>query len=83
VLACGTCAGGLIELGDLELCLALARGRERLAPAVFTALPGKALAATSANTPVSATEPATSQRFTRLNLRSASSLMFVGLGGIG
>ncbi len=53
---------------------------ELLAPAALTVLPGKALAATSANTPVSATEPATSQRFARLSLRRAASLAFVDLG---
>jgi hypothetical protein len=53
-----------------------------VAPAAFTVLPGKALAATSANTAVNATEPANSQRLTRLNLRRAASLVLVGLIGI-
>lgn len=51
-----------------------------LVPGALTVLPGKALAAASANTPVSATEPATSQRFARLSLCSAASLAFIGLG---
>jgi hypothetical protein len=53
-----------------------------LVPAALTVLPGKALAATSANTPVRATEPAMSQRLTRLSLLSAASRVLVGLCGI-
>jgi hypothetical protein len=82
---CGTCTGGWIdpeeELEDaLELWPVLER--DPVAPDALTVLPGKALAATSENTPVSATEPATNQRLVRLNLRRAASLAFVGLCGI-
>lgn len=51
----------------------------RVALDALTVLPGKACAATSANTPVSATELAISQRLAVLNLRSAASLTVVGL----
>jgi hypothetical protein len=45
--------------------------------AAFALLPGKALAATSESTPVSATLPAISQRLTRRSLRSAASRICV------
>jgi hypothetical protein len=83
VLARGTWAGGWIDWEDaLELWCLSACEREPVVPAAFAVLPGKALAATSANTPVSATEPAASQRLARLSLRRAASLEFVGLCGI-
>jgi len=78
VLALGACAGGWIGFAALEVLVLVFF--ESLAPAALTVLPGKALAATSANTPVSVTEPATSQRFARLNRRRAASLAFVCLG---
>jgi hypothetical protein len=82
VLACGTCAGGWTELEDPLESRLEAPERDPLAPAALTVLPGKALAATSANTPVSAIEPATSQRLARLSLRKAASRVFTGLWGI-
>lgn len=79
LLTLGACAGGWIGFADALEVLVLVFC-ESLAAAALTVLPGKALAATSANTPVSATEPATSQRFARLSLRKAASLAFVDLG---
>lgn len=81
VLALGARAGGWIGFTDALEVLVLVFF-DLLAPVVLTVLPGKALAATSANTPVRATEPAISQRFARLSLRSAASLAVVGLGGM-
>jgi hypothetical protein len=54
--------------------------REPVGDDVLTVFPGNALAATSENTAVSATEPVTSQRLTRLSLRSAASLALTDLG---
>ena len=48
----------------------------------LTVFPGNALAATSENTAVSASEPATIQRLARLNLRRAASRAVVCLGDI-
>lgn len=53
---------------------------EREEDDVFSALPGNALAATSVNIPVSATDPAISHRLTRPSLRSAASLAIIDLG---
>jgi hypothetical protein len=64
VLDRGACAGGLSDLVVLEGLLGSSSTREREPGAfeVVTTLPGSALAATSVNTAVSATEPVTSQR---------------------
>jgi hypothetical protein len=45
---------------------------------LLTVRPGKALAATSENTAVRATEPAISQRLARRSLRNAASRVLVG-----
>jgi hypothetical protein len=79
VLALGDWAGGWIGfVAALEL-FVLAFF-DPLALLALTVLPGNALAATSENTPVRATDPAISQRFALLSLRSAASLAFVCLG---
>ncbi len=54
--------------------------REPVVPLVLTLRPGKALAATSANTPVSATEPAINQRLARLRRCNALSRAFARIG---
>jgi hypothetical protein len=74
VLASGVCVGGLSELELLVLFeLAVARLCEAVALFALTVLPGNALAATSENTAVSASEPATIQRLARLSRRNAAS----------
>jgi hypothetical protein len=50
--------------------------REPVPLALFAVRPGKALAATSEKTAVSATDPAIIQRLVRLSRRSATSLAF-------
>ena len=72
--ASGACAGALRAFAGLAFCVAVVC----LAPAPFAAvlarvLPGKACAATSENTAVSITEPASSQRLQRVNRRRAAS----------
>lgn len=59
------------------------REREPAVSGTLMVLPGNALAATSENAAVSATEPATNQRLMRFSLRRAASLMLVGLDDIG
>jgi hypothetical protein len=80
--ASGACAGDLRAFAGLALCVAgvcpvcwLDREAFPPVPAPFAArvLPGKACAATSENTPVSITEPASSQRLQRVNRRRAAS----------
>ena len=77
--ASGACTGDLRAFAGLAVCACVAWWREReafpLAPAPFAArvLPGKACAATSENTPVSVTEPASSQRLQRDSRRRAAS----------
>jgi hypothetical protein len=72
-------AFGLERLPLPLLVLVLVWVEVRLAPEVevLAFLPGKALAATSASTPVSTTLPATSQRLTWLSLRRAASRVWV------
>jgi hypothetical protein len=59
----------LVDPEDLPEC-------EPVPPAAFALRPGKALAATSEKTAVSATDPAIIQRLARLSRRSATSLAF-------
>lgn len=75
VLASGVCVGGLseLELSDVVFELAVARLCEAVALFAFTVLPGNALAATSENTAVSASDPATIQRLALLSRRKAAS----------
>jgi hypothetical protein len=83
VLGRGARVGGWSDLTVLEEPLEplrSERGREPVGDDVLTVFPGNALAATSENTAVSATEPVTSQRLARLSLRSAASLAAADLG---
>ena len=74
VLAWGACVGGFSELEPLDDPFELPPERlcEVVAPAAFAVLPGKALAATSESTAVSASEPATIQRLAWPSRRSAA-----------
>ncbi len=65
----------------VELGVLLPEERAPVVPGAFVCLivrPGNALAATSENTAVSATEPAISQWLARRSLRSAASRALVG-----
>ncbi len=75
MLACGAWAGGASARVDdwAGLGAVVAARLRALADAVLDVLPGNAWAAASANTAVSATLPAISQRFSRLSWRSAAS----------
>jgi hypothetical protein len=77
--ACGAWAGGCSEFVEVFVGVGVrvAEALRLLAEAGLAVLPGKALAAASANSPVSTTLPAMSQRFSRLSSRSAASRVWV------
>lgn len=81
VLDRGACVGGCRGVvARVEARVLLVDARGPAVPRAFEPLmvrPGNALAATSENTAVSATEPAISQRLARRSLRSAASRALV------
>jgi hypothetical protein len=80
----GACGGGCTWRADPPEPAEEPPPRERVAeaPDLFSVRPGKALAATSANTPVSATDPAINQRLTRFRRCNAASLALAAARGI-